>query len=61
MGTAGKQPGPNMPGSFLQSKQMVFGADKRLVPTSEASLPDLTASQQLKARQINSSYGAIVN
>ena len=59
---AAKQPGPNMPGQFLQSKQMVFGADKRLVPTSEANFGDLTASQQLKARQAaNNSYGAIVN
>lgn len=56
-----KQSGPNMPGQFLQSKQMVFGADKRLVPTSEGNLTDLTASQQLKMRNTNNSYGAIVN
>jgi len=44
-----------MTGSFLQSKQMVFGADKKLVPTSEASLPELGASGQFK--NTVSSYG----
>ena len=49
-------------GSFLQSKQMVFGADAKLMPAAENAMSD-SAFQgvQGKNRQANNSYGAMVN
>ena len=47
-----------MSGTFLQSKQMVFGADKKLAPTSEATLPELHMSGTFKGQ---ASYGQMMN
>ena len=51
----------NVPGAFLQSKQMIFGADKKLVPSAEAGQYE----QQHMSGAFNSnnynSYGRIMN
>ena len=54
---AGKQGKSNMSGAFLQSKQMVFGADKKLAPSVDPNMPDFYASGASKDRN---SYGAMM-